>query len=247
MRFWVKVPSSIQVEPAGQANIQIGTYVRSSTGDPASAESGGNHYYHHFNIPYTGQWHQVILDTHPNHERGGDGSTEWGNKLYPTGESAFNYFDALTRFYFDVQGSLTSNPSNFYFDNFELYKEPNAENVNQIYSLNGVYTPSTNEVYIGWMRNKNENSVNHEVRYAFSDIFASGWSAATPAPNGIVSPPGWQGYNGMEWKSRALSLSGRSGVYIGIKPQNSSSFRQILIPLPASSTLVAPRNLRIVP
>jgi hypothetical protein len=93
------------------------------------------------------------------------------------------------------------------------------------------------------MRNKNENSVKHEVRYAFRDIFEMGWDAATRPPNGIVAPPGFQGYNGMEWSTRSLNLTGRSTVFIGIKPQFSKSFRQIAIPVFTASGTAPSRKL----
>jgi hypothetical protein len=254
LRFWVKVPrGTLRAEP-GRTNFDVGTYLRRSNGSRNSAEDGGSHWYHDFNIPYTGQWHQVIVDTHPDHERGANGGSEQGNQEHATGENGFNYFDALTRFYFSGGGGLAagSYPAHFYFDGFELYRETHPENVEQIYSLNGVYVPSSNEIYVGWQRNKNENNVNHEVRYAFRSIHETGWASATPAPNGIVSPPGWQGYNGMEYSTRSINMSGQKVVYIAIKPQNSSRFREIAMPLSATSSpptqkpLKAPRNLRIV-
>jgi len=143
MRFWVLIPEGFQGvtgRNSGNANLQIGTYVRSSTGDPYSQ---GSHYYHHYNLKHTGAWHQIILDTHPNHLVGGSGGTEWGNRPYPTGEEGYNYFDALTRFYFDWVGLAPSYPSVFYFDGFELYQEINVENEDQIYSVHGVYVPDS--------------------------------------------------------------------------------------------------------
>ena len=57
-----------------------------------------------------------------------------------------------------------------------------------MYSLTGTYDPTTNEVVVTWNRPPDENDVNHEVRYAFSDIHEVGWEAATP-PEGIIRPP----------------------------------------------------------
>src|SRR3989304_6883974 len=233
MRFWIKVPQNqLSDKSPGQANYQIGTYVkRVSNPDPYSDETGGNHYNNHINITYTGQWTQVILNMHPNHQRGGEGGTEWGNMPHPTGESQYNYFDALTRFYIDNLSNPGSYPATYLIDNIELYKEPAQENDDQVYSIHGTYVPSSNRIYVGWMRNKDENSVSHEVCYAFSDIHQTGWNAATPAPNGVIVPPGWQGYNGMVYDTTSLPLSGQSRVYIAIKPQNSTLFSQIIIPL----------------
>jgi hypothetical protein len=250
LRFWIRMPSQVRQASAGQYNLSLGTFIRRRNGDAASAEDGGGHYYHHFNLGYAeGEWQQVIVDTHPNAIRGGNGNTELGDRAYVTGESGYNYFDGLTRFYLDLQGSMSgSPPADFYVDGFEFYRESRPENIAQIYGLTGVYIRSSNTVRVGWQRNKNENDVRHEVRYAFQDIFQLGWAAATPAPGGTVAPPGYQGYNGMDWSTTQINVSGRSTLYIAIKPQNSSSFRQIAIPVDgavASTSPNAPSDLRV--
>jgi hypothetical protein len=91
LRFWIKVPPQIGsgASATGQHNLEVGTYVHASSAVAASLpgvtdafqseETGGNHYYHHFDIPYTGAWHQVILDMHPNHQRTADPNLEWGD------------------------------------------------------------------------------------------------------------------------------------------------------------------------
>ncbi len=240
LRFWVKVPPTLVPATDGGANIQFGTYVMSTTANGLNPEEGGGHYYHLFNIPYTGEWHQVIVDTHPSHQRGGNGNIEQGNLPYPTGETGYNYFDALTRFYFDAQGPMTAVPADFYFDGFELYKETRPENIDQIYSLNGVYIPSTNTLHVAWDRNKSEDTIKHEVRYSFDDVFRIGWQNAVPAPGGLITPPGLGGYNGMTWESTAVDLSGKKIIYVAIKPQNSSLFREIAIPLGTSAVSAPP-------
>lgn len=238
LRFWVKLPPGVSKAGGGRTNLHVGTYVRATYGDPSSAESGGDHYYHYYDVQSTGQWHQIIVDTHPSHRRGDSGGRDQGVKEYPSGESGYNYFDALTRFYVDIKGGLPSYPAAIYFDSFEFYQETNPENIEQIYGLNGVYVPSTNTVMVGWKRQKDENDVKHEVRYAFNDVFVTGWDNATPAPGGSVSPPGWQGYNGMDWSTSNISVEGRSAIYIAIKPENSTRFRQIKIPV--SDSGIAP-------
>jgi hypothetical protein len=251
MRFWFKVPKGVNADTGGRSNFEFGTYLHSKNGDPYSAEAGGGHFYHNFNIPYTGEWHQIIVDWHPNHARSNDPAEDEGELQYPTGESGFNYFDALTRFYMDHLGSLSTYPADFYVDGFELYQDTNPENTAQIYSLNGVYVPSSNMIRVGWMRKKTEETVKHEVRYAFQDIFQLGWSAATPAPNGTVTPPGPSGYNAMDWSSTSVNVQGHNTIYVAIKPQNSSLFRQIAIPLtPGGQTTTptpsAPTNVRVI-
>lgn len=250
LRFWIKVPKSSQANDPGVENIQIGTYVRSKNGDMYQQADGGGHYYHFYNIPYTGEWHQVILDWHPNHLVSESGQTEWGERQYPTGESGFNYFDALTRFYIDYQTTPTSYPATWYLDDFEVYRDPNPENVKQIYSLHGVYVPSSNKILVGWMRRKDEETVKDDVKYAFQDIFSLGWSNATAAPNGTVSALNGGAYNGMEYSTTAINVQGRDKIYVGIKPQNSSSFRQIVIPVSGSGSVpsapASPTNVKII-
>lgn len=235
MRLWVRVPAQVTVEQGGQSTMYIGTYVRQST-EQHDVEAGGGHFYHAYNIGYAGgHWEQMILDPHPDTSRGDSGGLEQGVKLYPTNEPEYNYLDGMTRFYLDFVGKLTSAPADFYLDGVELYQETRDENLEQIYSLHGVYIPETNTVRVGWKRNKDENELRHEVRYSFTDIFSTGWDAATAAPNAWVTPPGWQGYNGMMWSSDALNVSGHSVVYIGIKPEGSNRFRQIAVPIPPAA------------
>ena len=269
LRFWVKVPPQLQRAPTGQSNSELDTYVRCSDCDRTSAESGGDHYYHFFNIPYTDQWHQIILDPHPNHQRGGSGSTEWGTQLYPTCSTAtlpsggilgggsssdcntFNYMDALTRFYFQAGlGGPVQFPQDYYFERFELFAADPNENVDQVFSMNAVYVPGNNSVYVGWQAPKTETA-DYDVRYAFTDLYQSGWDAGTPAPGGTAIPaPNNGGYNGMEYETTAIDVTAHSMLYVAIKPQNSTRFREIAIPvgLTPSQTVspAAPQNVRIV-
>jgi hypothetical protein len=54
----------------------------------------------------------------------------------------------------------------------------------------------------------------------------------------------------MSWSTTALNLEGRSRLYVAIKPQNSSRFRQIEIPVNrVGATPVppaAPTNLKVI-
>ena len=229
MRFWIKVPEGISKADGGRANMHVGTYIRSSSGDKDSAESGGDHFYHYYNIPYTGEWHQIIVDPHPNHRRGAEGGLDEGVLEYPTGERGMNYFDLLTRFYVDMRHELPRVPADFYFDHFEIYKEKERDNIEQVYSVHGTYVPSRNEIIAGWMRNKDDNEILHEVRYAFFDIHNGGWNNAIP--HGAVKARGAQGWNAMEWSTRTIDLRNHDAVYVAIKPENSNLFRQIKIPL----------------
>jgi hypothetical protein len=152
----------------------------------------------------------------------------------------------LTRFY--LHFPYGAQAGTYQLDGFELYQDTNPHNVDQVRSLHAVYVPGSNEVRVGWARRKDQPNVSHEVRYAFTDIFALGWAGATAAPNGTVSPQGDGGYNTMFWSTTSLNLAGRSTLYVAIKPQNSSLFSQIAIPLGAGSGsgFPAPGNLRVI-
>lgn len=246
MRFWVKVPQQIIPASGGKENVQLGTYVRGQGGDKGTQ---GTHYYHFYNLKYTGEWEQIIFDSHPTYLIGAGGNTEIGN-VATVGGSTWNYMDALTRFYFDGQNNLSGTPATFYFDDFELFTRPSNENIDQVYSLHGVYVPSTNEISIGWARRKDQDTLAYEVRYAFQDIYTIGWNAATSAPNGTVPGNGNGAYNLMEYSTRNINVSNQNIVYIAIKPQNASLFRQIAIPVStkqtATSVLDAPTFLHTV-
>ena len=227
MSFWIKVPTSgPPLTSDGSNNASFGTYVKRVTNaDPSSDEAGGGHYYHGLDLPNNGQWTHVILNMHPEHRRGDDGSVDPGNLPHPTGEAQYNYFDALTRFYLETNVA----PGTYLIDDITFYQETAVENEDQVYALAGNYNPGNNGLIVTWHHNKNDHDTSHEVRYAFSDIHQIGWNAATAAPSGIVAPP--SGYNGMIYNTTALPLAGHSMVYIAIKPRNSRLFSQIAIRL----------------
>lgn len=259
-RFWFWISDKAASEKNdGTQNYYLGSYVKRVTDmDPYSDETGGGHYYHPFNV-LRNAWSMCTFNSHPGHERGQNGGTDTGNIPYPTtpeyggsGDPAntYNYFDTLTRFYIQEGMSGGSFPRDYWIDEMEFYKEPYRENDEQVYSICVSYTAKNNRIFLTWNRPKSENSIKHEVKYAFSNIHALGWSNATPAPNGTIAPPGWQGYNGMVYDTTAINVSGKSLIYLAIKPQNSNLFSQVALPLVngfALPSLTAPTNLKIIP
>lgn len=234
LSFWLKSPTNaVPLKENGQGNMDVGTYVKKvKEADARSDETGGGHWYHLLNIAPTGTWTKVVVNMHPHHIRGASGGQEHGDQPHPTGEQEYNYFDTLTRFYISAQhGSPSSYPAVFRFDEFEFYREPHPENDEQVYSIAATYVAAENRLILTWSRRKDENTVKHEVRYAFSNIHEIGWDKATRAPSGIVTPPGFQGYNGMVYATTALPLTGKAKVYLAIKPENSAVFSQIALPL----------------
>ena len=95
----------------------------------------------------------------------------------------------------------------------------------------GFYDPSNNRLYVNWNRDKGENDTLHEVRYSFQDIHSIGWDAATTAPNGTITPTGFQGYNAMWYDNNTISMGANTSIFVAVKPQNSNLFKQIQLDL----------------
>jgi hypothetical protein len=243
LEFWVKVGTNGgAADTQGNRNAEFGAYVKciSLPGCPdvSSDEAGGHHYYHFLNLSPTGTWTRVILNMHPNHERGADGNQEQNNQPHPTGESQYNYWDTFTRFYIEFVAGPSSYPALYNFDGFRFYKEPYQENDDQILTVHATYVPASNRLLLWWSTRKDE-AVNYDIRYAFSDIHAMGWNAATPAPNGTILAGGG-GYNGVLYDNQNITMNG-STLYLAIKPQNSNLFRQIAIPVSSSASVFPPQ------
>lgn len=267
MRFWIKVPVEMRYAEGSanhaQTNFHIGTYTRDSETSRLKNESGNGHWYHYYNIGYEGDmWRQVIVDAHPNHQRSGSGSTEYPviGELHPDTDPGKNYFDLMTYFYLHHKWSDTTWPADWYVDGFEFYEDPNNEDIEQIYSLSGVYNNQTSEVVVGWKRNKSTSSKTFDVRYAFSSFHENGgFTHGTTAPEGSDIAPYSNfepnGYNGMEYRSSSIPLEDNNAIYIAIKHEDSPSrFREIRIPLTQSAyptigenTVTAPKNIPAFP
>jgi hypothetical protein len=251
MRFWFWAPSGGEPENSeGQHNFYMGTYVKRVTNaDAYSDEAGGAHFYHPFNV-MRNTWSLCTLNMHPGHGRGEPGGVDSGNVPYPTSgdpSNTYNYFDALTRWYISGNGGGTVTPRTYWLDDISFIQQTAPENDKQVYGVCASYTQSGNRLFLTWNRHKDENSTKHEVRYSFSDIHTSGWNSATTAPSGTISPPGYQGYNGMVYNTTGINVSGKSTIYFAIKPQDSSVFSQIALPLNGSETVApsAPTSLSV--
>jgi hypothetical protein len=231
MRFWIRCPAgATPLDSGGRGSIQFGTYCkRVGQADTHSDEAGGGHWYHHLNLPNAAAWTQVIINAHPHHFRGTNGRDEEKNQPHPTGESGYNYFDAMTRFYVNETHTTAAAgaPLAYDLDDFEFYRERFPENDEQIYSLTGTYVPKDKRFILTWSRDKDQNDLKHEVRYSDRDIHEAGWDAAKRVPGGLIAPPGSQGYNGMVWSGKLKGASGK--VYFAIKPEGAKLFSQIAV------------------
>lgn len=232
-RFWIKAPvEALPHSTTGNSNMSVGTYVkRVKDADDSSLLAGGGVYLHRINVPVQACWTQVILNMHPHVVAGGSEERDAGNLPHPTSEPAYNYFDALTRFYIEARQPPARYPADYLLDELEFYQESRAENDDQVYGIAAAHVPPQNRVIVTWSRRPGEDAIAHEVRYAFADIHSTGWMNARPAPRGLVAPPGRGMANGMVYDSQDLPLAGERLVYIAIKPQNSEFFSQIAVPL----------------
>jgi hypothetical protein len=249
MAFWVKHPATMPADSGNGHNIELGTYVRCSTCDPTTQNAGGSHYYHYYNVK-PGVWSYVIVDNHPQHNVGA-GPGDPGVLTSPTSSgSAWNYFDALTRWYWNAPYiKPTQYPATFFWDSVQFYVDPNVnEDVAHISSLEASFDPAANRLHVGFTRNASPDSTadtTYTARYAFSDIWQLGFANA--ALMGSVGPDGQGDYVNKKIESTSINLSGRSVVYIAVQKQGRSDFRQIALPLTASTQLPAPANLRKSP
>lgn len=228
--YYIHVPAETTLRDPGQYNYATGTYLSNGTNLSGSAESGGGHFYHRFNL-FPG-WNKVLVDTHPTHKRGAPGADEQFNQPNPAGVAGQTYFDSVTRIYHDFEdGNMTADGTRFQFDLPRMYEESRPEEEEKIYSLNANYVQSTNQLNIGWNRNKDDNAITNEVRYSFQDIHSIGWDSATPAPNGILSPPGFQGYNGGQYRNSSINMGANPVIYVAIKSTGQPLFKQIKVEL----------------
>jgi hypothetical protein len=240
LRIWVRTPSTWPTQTGGHENVQFGTYVRSSHGalGGASADEsgyGGNHFYHHFNIPHTDSWYQVIVDTHPSHQRQAPGSVEWHDHAHFSGQPAWNYMDALGNWYFDstVTHPALTFPCDFYFDDIEYFSEDETlMNMETVYAVHGGFDVGSSTVYVGWSHPKDDDTTKADVVYAFSDLYASGFASGTtfPGTSGGVTPLS-SVYNCQLVSSNSITLGVNTVIYVGIRQQGDTGFRQIAIPL----------------
>ena len=189
---------------------------------------------------FKGVWHQVEMDWHPNTERGDDGSDEHDDKQYPfpADQPTWNYFDVLKTFYFRnpyyYQDKRTHPTHDWFADMCQFYTEDNGELVHYVYSVASGYDPSSDKFGITWSGRKVEVDT-FEVRYAFSDCYALGWSNLFQPANGtnIGYTKGDSSTKKCGFVSQAGNIlhAGNDVVYFAIlsSDQSDTQFRQVKI------------------
>jgi hypothetical protein len=214
LRFSVKCSKSVQRDPGGSDNLQIGTYIKPHNWSDAAWQ--GAHYYHLLGVNfYANQWTTIELNRVPQHQVGMSPYTNWPENP----QSGVNYYDGLTIFYFDTQGSGWGNQT-CYFDNFEfglVTGEPDA----QVSSIAGSYNGSGYDV--SWAAPKN-SVTSYEVRYSTTSMKAAGFNSGTAG--GTVSSPG-SAYTSTLWRSPSMPQA--AVLYVAIRPTTMSNFTEFKI------------------
>jgi hypothetical protein len=216
LKFSFSCDRAIPKTASGYGNVQIGTYVKTDDGQPANQ---GAHYYHHIdpNI-YVGKVVYVDINRTPTHQVGQDPSINWPEN--PTAPG-FNYFDGLTRWYFDTQdGNWSGIVCEFGPITFtKILGEPDQ----QVYSVTYQYTGSRYEVTWGGPKN---SSLQFDIAYSTQSMNGAGFSSGTAA--GTVSATG-NDYTNVIWASPNMQEAA-AGLYVAIRPQGQTSFTEVFIP-----------------
>jgi len=218
LRFRVKCSSNVVRRPDGGDVLEIGTYIRYHSATDLVWQ--GAHYYHQLDPNfYANRWATIEINRVPQHEVGQDPSINWPEDPEWNSANPVHYFDGLTRFYFDTQGSQWSNQT-CYFGNFE-FDTKTGEADSFVSSVAGTYNGSAYEVT--WAAPKNSLTT-YEVRYATSSMKTNGLSSGTVG--GTVSSPG-STYTGTFWVSSAMSEM--PTLYVAIRPIGQTTFSEIRI------------------
>lgn len=201
MSFYIKLEGTNTRGPEGTqhsvgTNFHVGTYLCwytgqpvYSTGDGCPREGPGNQHYYHYLALNPGAWLHVELDDHPNHHRGDRGNRYHENN--PVKEHGKNYFEQLSRFYFEIKGNQDKN-TEFLVDELSFYSTSKShepkQNDESITSLWVGYWPEEGYWEIGFKDGANFIPKEHqfstfEIRWSTSPISNYNYSNAN-----IVKP-----------------------------------------------------------
>jgi hypothetical protein len=242
LKFSFSCDRNISKTSSGYGVFQVGTYVKKDDGNPSNQ---GAHYYHLVdpNV-YNGKVVYVDINRTPQHQVGTSTSTNWPeNPSAPT----VNYFDGLTRWYFDTQdGNWSGASCQFRPVTFEkILGEPDQ----QVSSMTYQYTGTRYEVT--WSGPKN-STLKFDIAYSGASMKSTGFSSGTTA--GTVSATG-NDYTNVIWASPNMQEAS-AGLYVAIRPQGQAAFTEVYIPNssggtapppPIASAPAAPTVLKISP
>ncbi len=240
LKFSFTCDRSISKTGSGYGVFQVGVYVKTDDGNPSNQ---GAHYYHLVdpNV-YNGTVVYVDINRTPQHQVGQSPSKNWPEN--PTAPS-FNYFDGLTRWYFDTQdGNWSGAVCRFGPVTFEkVTGEPDQ----QVSSLTYQYTGARYEVT--WSGPKN-STLKFDVAYSGVSMKSAGFSSGAFA--GTVNATG-NDYTNVIWASPNMQEAA-AGLYVAIRPQGQTAFTEVYIPnsaggaappQPIPSAPIAPTALKI--
>lgn len=246
MQFLFRPTASSARRPDGGTKIELGTYIRSHTGKTSDYQ--GQHYYHIFDPNlYANKWHLVVINRTPQHKVASLPGTNWGENPEAPGGSVglenVNYFDGMTRFYWDSQYDNTG--ETWSFKNFEIGTVTGTED-NEIASIMAVYSGTAYE--ISWASLKN-TARTFDIRYSTTgSMKTNGFTSGTSG--GTASNPA-SDYTGTFWASPAMAEA-NPGIWIAIRRQGATNFTELWLPYgmqpsapPAAATNVAISRRRI--
>jgi len=226
LKFSFSCDRNISKTSSGYGVFQVGTYVKRDDGNPSNQ---GAHYYHLVdpNV-YNGKVVYVDINRTPQHQVGQNPSTNWPEN--PTAPS-FNYFDGLTRWYFDTQdGNWSGASCQFRPVTFEkTLGEPDQ----QVSSMTYQYTGTRYEVT--WSGPKN-STLKFDIAYSGVSMKSTGFSSGTAA--GTVSATG-NDYTNVIWASPNMQEAS-PGLYVAIRPQGQAAITEVYIPNSSGGTAPPP-------
>lgn len=227
LRFRVKQPDGLELLDPGRHNVEWASFlhVGSTTNGPWTESDDNNwHFYHYLDIPSDGLWHEVIIDTYPDHQRGELGGEEQGDQEFPEGGSTFNYFSMMTSFYYDLPyastlGMVEMGPVSLF------YEDNSTVPLDQVRSLNAAFDPTSSAIKLGWMRRKDQSGHPYEVRWSTAPI--TDFDAANLG--GEIDAPDTDVYNGVRFDLASPELASHDVVWVAIRPGGTDLFRQIAV------------------
>ena len=252
MSFSVFVPRSLGYRASGKdRNMVVILRTRSPTADSSTVGAGGLTFLHRYRVPYTGGWHKVIVDPHPDviTERSlPAGRGDFGSVTNPLQESGLVghdcYFDYVTQLQVGFETTGTSDRAGaaqqdtaveWQIEDLLLYRQEHIENEEAVYGLSGSAWkhPTTGGVSLKmtWSRNKDDAATAHEVRYAYTSVHTTGYAAASYI--GLVRPV--DTLFAMSASDMASQLPpaplGATSIFVAVRPQGSTTFKEIELPL----------------
>ena len=238
MAFWVwHDPGMTPIGNNGHL-VELGTYTRANNGDATTQNAGGTHWYHELN-PRDGVWTKVILDPHPQHYVGGPTTDPGvvgitgGVPLAATNDGVSNYFDALTRWYYDFP--YVPKAGSIFVDQVTLYLETGQDDIAHIASLEASWNPTTHLLHVGFCRNAHQDTTADTTYTAVystvAPINALGFAGGTIF--GSVGPDGLGDYCNKAIEG-VVDLTGVQTVYLAVQKKGSTAFRQMSLPINAA-------------